>query len=90
MVREHERKGIITVTDKNAFPLDSCLIQDCYRVASFAETHTQDKVQSILVTNGTILDRVSKLARDIAADYQGEIIHLLCVLKVPSTLHCDA
>ncbi len=40
MVREHERKGIITVTDKNAFPLDSCLIQDCYRVASFAETHT--------------------------------------------------
>ena len=43
-----------------------------------------------MVTNGTILDRVSKLARDIAADYQGEIIHLLCVLKVPSTLYCDA
>ena len=40
MVREHERKGIITVTDKNAFPLDSCLIQDCYLVASFAEIHT--------------------------------------------------
>ena len=38
---------------------------------------------------GSIVDRVEKLAYDISKDYEGETIHLLCVLKGGSQFFQD-
>jgi hypoxanthine phosphoribosyltransferase len=43
--------------------------------------HYQDTLSRILVPHGMIVDRVEKLAYDIAQDYEGYTIHMLCVLK---------
>ena len=36
--------------------------------------------------HGMIVSRVEKLAKDIAEDYKGETIYILCVLKGCDTL----
>lgn len=82
MVRKNERKGIITLSEKNIFPLDSCVIPDFFKVTSFDVSDMQDKVESVLIMNGVIVDRAVKLAHDIAEDFPDESLHLLCVLKV--------
>ncbi|ETV96988.1 hypoxanthine phosphoribosyltransferase [Aphanomyces invadans] len=43
--------------------------------------HYIDYVDSVLIPQGLISDRIEKLAQDIRAAYQGQTIHLLCVLK---------
>ncbi len=43
--------------------------------------HYQETLKSMLVPHGMIVDRVEKLAADIATDYEGHTIHMLCVLK---------
>ncbi len=43
--------------------------------------HYQDDLKHLLVPHGMIVDRVEKLAYDIAQDYEGHTIHMLCVLK---------
>jgi hypoxanthine-guanine phosphoribosyltransferase len=35
-----------------------------------------------MLTNGMIEDRAEKMAYDLKRDYEGESIHLLCILKV--------
>ena len=82
MVRKNERKGIVTLSEKNIFPLESCVIPDCFRVASSPLDYMQDKVESVLIMNGVIVDRTVKLAHDIAEDFPEESLHLLCVHKV--------
>ena len=82
MVRKNERKGIIPLSEKNIFPLDSCVIPDFFKVTSFDVSDMQDKVESVLIMNGVIVDRAVKLAHDIAEDFPDESLHLLCVLKV--------
>ncbi|CAH0513801.1 unnamed protein product [Peronospora belbahrii] len=43
--------------------------------------HYLDSIESVLVPRGLIDDRVEKLAQDIRYAYEGETVHLLCVLK---------
>jgi hypoxanthine phosphoribosyltransferase len=43
--------------------------------------HYRDTLDNILINHGTIVDRVEKLAYDITQDYNGQTIHILCVLK---------
>jgi hypoxanthine phosphoribosyltransferase len=51
--------------------------------------HYQAEIQHLLVPHGMIVDRVEKLAYDIAQDYEGHTIHMLCVLKGGSTFFGD-
>ncbi len=51
--------------------------------------HYQEHLKNILVPHGMIVDRVEKLAGDISQDYNGQTIHLLCVLKGGSTFFSD-
>ena len=47
----------------------------------YVPAHYQETLENILVPHGIISDRVQKLAYDITTDYNGNTIHLLCVLK---------
>jgi hypothetical protein len=47
----------------------------------FVPVHYKDTLDCLLIPHGTILSRVEKLAMDITADYRGQTIYLLCVLK---------
>jgi hypoxanthine phosphoribosyltransferase len=51
--------------------------------------HYQETLKSLLVPGGMIMDRIEKLAYDISQDYEGETIHMLCVLKGGSTFFGD-
>lgn len=51
--------------------------------------HYQESLKHLLVPHGMIVDRVEKLAYDIARDYEGQTIHMLCVLKGGSTFFGD-
>jgi hypoxanthine phosphoribosyltransferase len=51
--------------------------------------HYQDDVKHLLVPHGMIVDRIEKLAYDISRDYEGQTIHMLCVLKGGSTFFAD-
>ena len=42
----------------------------------------QKYMDSVLIPNGMIVDRVERMARDILRDYEGTTVHLLVVLKV--------
>lgn len=55
----------------------------------YLPNHYRDFLSTLLVTQGTIKDRVEKLAHDIIEDYQGETVHLLCVLKGGATFFGD-
>ncbi len=59
------------VEDDVNIPLDHFYIPEHYR----------DTLSHVLMPHGAIMDRVEKLAYDIARDYQGHTIHMLCVLK---------
>lgn len=51
--------------------------------------HYQETLKSLLVPAGMIMDRIEKLAYDISQDYEGQTIHMLCVLKGGSTFFGD-
>lgn len=51
--------------------------------------HYNDTLKHLLIPHGNIVDRVEKLAYDIMSDYQGQTIHLLCVLKGGSIFFQD-
>ncbi len=67
---EHRREPYF-IEDSQAIALEHFVIP----------THYQEHLKSIIVPHGMIVDRVEKLAGDIASDYNGHTIHLLCVLK---------
>jgi hypothetical protein len=47
--------------------------------------HYKDTLSSVLIPHGAIMDRIEKLAYDITQDYNGQTIHMICVLKGGST-----
>jgi hypoxanthine phosphoribosyltransferase len=47
----------------------------------YIPAHYQDTLDGLLIPFGAISDRVEKLAYDITQDYNGQTIHLICVLK---------
>uniref|UniRef100_A0A6U5EGW1 Phosphoribosyltransferase domain-containing protein n=1 Tax=Corethron hystrix TaxID=216773 RepID=A0A6U5EGW1_9STRA len=47
----------------------------------FVPPHYDGYVDSVMLTNGAIQDRICKLARDVRSAYPGVTIHLVCVLK---------
>jgi hypoxanthine phosphoribosyltransferase len=47
----------------------------------YVPPHYQAYLSHILIPHGNIVDRVEKLAYDIHHDYNGETIHIMCVLK---------
>ena len=47
----------------------------------YIPAHYQDTLGGLLIPFGAISDRVEKLAYDITQDYNGQTIHLICVLK---------
>jgi len=47
----------------------------------FIPPHYSKYVDSVLISNGLIQDRICKLARDIRQAYPQTTIHLMCVLK---------
>ncbi len=55
----------------------------------FVPTHYMGYLDCLLVPHGTIVSRVEKLAKDIAENYRGETIYLLCVLKGGSAFFND-
>ena len=55
----------------------------------FIPEHYRGTVDHILITHGTIQDRIEKLAYDIARDYKDLTIHLMCVLKGGSAFFQD-
>ena len=57
----------MTISDDHAIPLEHYYVPEHYR----------DSLDSIIITGGSVLDRVEKLAYDISQDYAGETIHLL-------------
>lgn len=59
------------------------IVDDCALDPShfYIPQHYQDDLKHLLVPHGMIVDRVEKLAYDIAQDYEGHTIHMLCVLK---------
>ena len=83
MNHQHEREGIVTLTEHNIMPVDAFRIAEEYRVGTNRWDNGQDKLDGIILTNGMIEDRCAKLAYDLQRDYGNNRIHLLCVLKVP-------
>lgn len=69
------RREPVVIEDKDITSIDHYYIP----------AHYGGCLESLLVTQGAIRDRVEKLAADIIADYQGETVHMLCVLKGGST-----
>ncbi|CAK4617033.1 hypothetical protein LEN26_014698 [Aphanomyces euteiches] len=65
------RKEPIYLADDASFPKEHFLVPN----------HYSDYIDSVLIPHGLINDRVEKLAQDIRAAYEGQTIHLLCVLK---------
>ena len=43
--------------------------------------HYEDSLESVLIPNGIIRDRVERMALNIHRDYAGKPIHFLCVMK---------
>jgi hypothetical protein len=76
---EANRRLPLIVDDSLRVPLDHFLIP----------AHYADTLDYLLVSHGTIVDRVEKLAFDISQDYQGQTLHLLCVLKGGSAFFAD-
>lgn len=65
------RREPYIVADKHSMSLDHFYIP----------AHYQDTLDGLLIPNGAIADRVEKLAYDITQDYNGQTIHMICVLK---------
>lgn len=56
----------------------------------YIPAHYQETLKEMLVPHGMIVDRVEKLAYDIAEDYKGLTIHFLVVLKGKGLRCCCA
>ena len=65
------RREPFFVKDKNTMGLEHF----------YVPAHYQDTLDGLLIPFGAISDRVEKLAYDITQDYNGQTIHLICVLK---------
>ena len=79
--------GQLGITRRSPF-----FVSDDYSLALehfYIPEHYSNLLDSLLVPHGAIVDRVEKLAYDITKDYEGETIHLLCVLKGGSTFFQD-
>ncbi|ORY53807.1 PRTase-like protein [Rhizoclosmatium globosum] len=50
--------------------------------------HYKDDISSVLIPHGLIINRIEKIAQDIAKDYQGPIT-ACCVLKGASVFYAD-
>ncbi|RHY75871.1 hypothetical protein DYB30_002323, partial [Aphanomyces astaci] len=68
---DRARKEPIYLADDAIYSKDHFLVPN----------HYVNYVESVLIPQGLISDRVEKLAQDIRAAYEGQTIHLLCVLK---------
>ena len=55
----------------------------------FVPQHYMGYLDCLLIPHGTIVSRVEKLAKDIADNYRGETIYILCVLKGGSAFFND-
>lgn len=51
--------------------------------------HYAECIDTVLLPHGLIQDRVDKMAADILASYEGQTVHLLCVLKGGSIFFSD-
>lgn len=51
--------------------------------------HYAECIDTVLIPHGLIQDRVDKMAADILAKYEGQTVHLLCVLKGGSVFFSD-
>ena len=63
---------------------DPCIIRDEDEISLeyyYIPEHYHNYLSALLIPHGIIVDRVEKLAYDISRDYDGQTIHLLCVLK---------
>ncbi|EQC36483.1 hypothetical protein SDRG_05937 [Saprolegnia diclina VS20] len=65
------RQEPIYLDDNASYPKEHFLVP----------AHYLPYVDSVLIPQGLINDRIEKLAQDIRHAYQGQTIHLLCVLK---------
>lgn len=65
------RREPFYVADKHSMSLEHFYIP----------AHYQDTLDGLLIPYGAISDRVEKLAYDITQDYNGQTIHMICVLK---------
>ncbi|KAI9222957.1 hypoxanthine phosphoribosyltransferase 1 [Blastocladiella britannica] len=68
---DQQHRDWITVPDEwTGYPLSSLVIP----------SHYKEDVESVLLPNGLILDRIEKLAKDIARDTEGSLT-ACCILK---------
>lgn len=72
-------KAIVISDSLPAYGLDQFVIPSHYR----------KDVESIVIPNGLIRDRVERLAQEIYREYKGEHVQLLCVLKGGQQLFAD-
>ena len=77
--RKSLRRPPLEIPDTLAFPIDHF----------FVPRHYEDSIDYLMLTHGTIVDRVEKLAYDILKDYHGLTIHMCVVLKGASTFFED-
>jgi len=81
---------MITVGASLVHRREPYFIEDSYAMGLdhyYIPEHYRDTLDNILINHGTIVDRVEKLAYDITQDYNGQTIHILCVLKGNLLLH---
>lgn len=70
--KQNELASFITIKDEDmGYPLELFCIP----------THYENDLESVLIPNGVILDRVEKLAQLIAKEFSNEPLTCLCVLK---------
>ncbi|KAJ3063271.1 hypoxanthine phosphoribosyltransferase 1 [Rhizoclosmatium sp. JEL0117] len=64
--------------------IDSFLPKEAFVIPE----HYKDDISSVLIPHGLIINRIEKIAQDIAKDYQGPIT-ACCVLKGASVFYAD-
>eukprot|EP00128_Syssomonas_multiformis_P007751 Colp12_sorted_trinity150504_noHs@10618 len=73
------RREPFFVNDLTSMPLEHFYIP----------AHYQDTLGGLMIASGAIHDRIEKLAYDIIQDYNGQTVHLICVLKGGATFFSD-
>ena len=77
-----QRRSMVEVDPNRPFPPLHIDDEHQYPLSQlFIPRHYRDTLQHVLIPHGLIQDRIRKLARDIRSQYEGETIHLVCVLK---------
>lgn len=79
MAASEDPKRVVYVEDDATFDKSQFLVPH----------HYLDSLESVMLPHGLITDRVEKLAQDIRYAYEGETVHLLCVLKGGSAFFHD-